>query len=288
VLLARFSPTICSLSVESNDGGYVEPSGLIRNCEGCPQELIAVPDAKAAFVEWRIAEGDSDNVFLQDTVTSSEQTAIVRKGAASIRAVFTTETAKLRLTTNGLGRTDPGKEGYIVRNRWTRIAAIPNRGQRFLQWTALSGAGVRIRDTWSSETEVLVEGENAIVRAVFVPDTANPYLPLDTMATGDTSLVHFIYHDQMGSVDKGSQIRVPGGVPLTISATGRNEFSFKEWKVLEGAATIENRSSARTSLTPLSREVRIMPVFTPRSLKSLNVRFYNAKGESRTITVRYQ
>ncbi len=288
VLLARFSPTICSLNVESTEGGYVEPTGLIRNCEGCPQELIAVPDAKAAFVEWRIAEGDSDKVFLQDTLTNSEQTAIVHKGAASIRAVFTTETAKLRLTTNGLGRTDPGKEEYIVRNRWTKIEAVPNRGQRFLQWTPLSGTGVKIRDTWSSETEVLVEGEDAVVRAVFVPDTANPYLPLDTMATGDTSLVHFVYHDQMGSVDKGSQIRVPGGVPFTISATGRNEFSFEEWKVLEGGVTIENRSSAKTSLTPLSREVRIMPVFTPRSLKGLNVRFYNSKGESKTITVRYQ
>ncbi len=288
VLLARFSPTICSLHVESTEGGYVEPTGLVRNCEDCPQELIAVPDLKAAFVEWRIAEGDSDRILLEDTLTSPEQTAIVHKGAASIRAIFTTETAKLRLATNGLGRVDPENEKYIVRNRWTKIQAIPNRGQRFLQWTPLSGAGVRIRDTWSAETEVFVEQEDAVVRAVFVPDTADPYHPLDTLATGDTSLVSFIYHDQMGTVDKGARVRVPGGVPFTVSATGRNEFSFHEWKVLEGAVTVENRSTATTSLTPLSKEVRIMPVFTPRSLKSLNVRFYNSMGESKTITVQYQ
>ncbi|MBD3314538.1 MAG: hypothetical protein GF344_02015 [Chitinivibrionales bacterium] len=288
VVEARFASTVCTLQVEATEGGYVEPSGFIRNCEGCPRELIAIPNHKAAFVEWRVAEEDSAKVVLNDTLTNPEQTVVVRKGAAKLNAVFTTETAKLTLRGNGLGRVSPDRETYIVKNRWSSITATPNRGQRFLQWTPLTGTGVRIEDVWSAETDILVEGDEALVKAVFVPDTAGSDRYTDSMAVGDTSTISFIYHEQMGRVDKGPLLKAAAGKPVNVTARGLDVFTFSEWKVLDGAATVKNTSTASTSITPLSKEVRIMPIFSPRPVKRIEVRFMNTKGESKTITVRYQ
>jgi hypothetical protein len=289
VVSAQFAATLCTLSVAATKGGYTEPGGVIRNFEGGSVTLQAIPNPKAAFVQWEIIEGE-ENIEFSDTITVDEQTVTSVRDHASIRAVFSTETVEMTTLSNGLGTTVPDRKKYVVKDRWVPITALPNKGQQFLQWTAVSGPMIRFKDKMSAETEVMLGGEDGIIKALFISDSTAVQSIVSTPSPQqqpETFTLLFDYDAARGSIDKENMIEVQAGVPVVVTATPHEGYYFKQWNIGSGTAMLSSYVNQTTTVTLSSGDAVVTPVFEPKQIHSLEVIFLNDSDRRKTIATEY-
>lgn len=306
VIQARFAPTICTLNVSATLGGYTEPAGAIKNFIGGDVLIQAMPNPKAAFIGWSIVNDEdsagivpeskivritdslisNENIAFSDTLTIPEQTITSLRGNASIKAVFSTETIKMTLLTNGKGRTEPQDETYIVKDKVLTIKAIPNENQTFLEWVAVSGELTQFDDPFSAETNINPGMEDIVIKALFQSDslTGNE----SSFQTGQYTLTVIISDKSEGSINKDDQISVNAGESVTLTATPNKGYYFNRWKVIDGSVLFSNKQSETTTVTLKEGNAIITPDFEEKPKYNLEIIFIDSENRTKTIKSRYQ
>ncbi len=305
ILQACFAPTICTLTISSTQGGYTEPTGIVKNYVGGKILAKAVPNPRAAFLGWRTLDKidstksssaeeittfsdsvvENENILFSDTVTVPEQTITSIKGNASIEAIFSTETVKMAVQTNGLGTTSPEDEVYVVQDKWTRITATPNTNQMFLQWSIISGEEVKIEDPFKPKTNINPGKKDVVIKALFQPDS----LGLDDSSTHDRKYTLLISCDlNKGIIDKANKIILSAGSSVTITATPKNVYYFEKWNILNGSVYFSDENSSTTTVTLKRKDAIIAPLFRNKSPYLLEITFRDSQGRLKTIKTNYQ
>ncbi len=292
VVKAEFAETICTLNVASTHGGYTEPSGIVNNYEGGDVIVQAISNPKAAFVGWEVADS-GDNVLFSDTITVAEQTLTSVTGNASIRAVFSTETVEMAVLTNGFGVTVPEGKFYAVQNKWISLKALPNKDQKFVQWTAIAGSNVQFKDPLSPETEVNSGSEALVVKALFQSSSSlvDGQSGSDTVNT-PTPQKEFTLRIECdkgkGSVDQDEEITVTSGVGIVITATSKEGYTLDKWHTLKGSALFSDRYDPTTTVVLTKEDAIITPLFKLKTLHTLEIKFKDYEGRTKTLMSTYR
>ena len=103
------------------------------------------------------------------------------------------------------------------------LTAKANRGYHFKEWQVISG-GVAIKDD-----KFLMPNDNVEVRAIFEEDA--PPVPTEFTITVKT--------DGNGTVS-ASHAKAVVGTEITLIATPKTGYHFKEWQVMSGGVTIKD------------------------------------------------
>jgi hypothetical protein len=294
------------LNVSTTLGGYTEPTGSIKNYEGGEILLQAGPNPKAAFIGWKIADDKdssgvlipskvvkitdslicNENIAFSDTLTVPEQTITSLKGNASLQAVFSTETIKMTVLTNGLGRTEPEDEVYVVKDKLTHIRAIPNENQTFVEWVSVSGDAVQFDDPFSAKTNINPGMEDVIVKALFQSDSLAAQE--STFQAGRYTLRVIIYDKNEGSINKEDSISVNPGESITVTATPNTGYYFSQWREVDGSPLFSNKYSATTTITLKNGNAIITPDFEEKPKFNMEIIFIDSENRTKTIRSTYQ
>lgn len=306
VIQARFAPTICTLNVLTTLGGYTEPSGPVKNYVGGEIIIQAVPNPKAAFIGWKVADNTdssgvlpkskivrvtdsmigNENITFSDTLSVPEQTITSLKGNASIKALFSTETIKMTLLTNGQGRTEPGEETYVVKDKVLHIKAIPNEGQSFIEWVAVSGEVTQFDDPFSAETNINPGLEDVVIKALFQPDSLTR--DESSYQSGQYTLTVIISDKSEGSINKDEKVQINAGESVTITAIPNTGFYFNKWKVIDGTVLFSNKYSKTTTITLKKGNAIITPDFEEKPKYNLEIIFLDTENRTKTIKSKFQ
>ncbi len=304
VIEAMFAPTICTLTVLTTLGGYTEPAGTIKSFEGGSIIVNAVPNQKAAFLGWKVfSEKDSTQsgessaplivtdtfigtkqIQFSDTLDIPEQTITSLKGNATIQAIFSTETVKLSVLTNGLGQTDPTDESYVVKNKLTTVKATANENQAFLQWVVVSGEHVEFEDPFNAITTVNPGVESCVIKALFQPDSLA--YQESTIQSGEYSL-KIICDNTQGLIDTEDKIIMKPGEPIVITAKPKSGFYLQEWREIDGDVDFSDNKKETTKVT-LKSDAIIMPDFEPKAIQTLEIIFQDSEKKKKTIQTRFR
>ena len=103
------------------------------------------------------------------------------------------------------------------------LTAMPNEGYHFKEWEVISG-GVTIKDN-----KFLMPNGNVEVKAIFEEDA--PPVPTEFTVTVKT--------DSNGTAS-ASHAKAVVGTEITLIATPKTGYHFKEWEVISGGVTISN------------------------------------------------
>ena len=103
------------------------------------------------------------------------------------------------------------------------LTATPNTGYHLKEWKVISG-GVTIKDD-----KFLMPNDNVEVRAIFEEDA--PPVPTEFTITVKT--------DSNGTAS-ASHAKAVVGTEITLIATPKTGYHFKEWEVISGGVTISN------------------------------------------------
>ena len=103
------------------------------------------------------------------------------------------------------------------------LTAMPNEGYHFKEWEVISG-GVIIKDN-----KFLMPNGNVEVKAIFEEDA--PPVPTEFTITVKT--------DSNGTAS-ASHAKAVVGTEITLIATPKTGYHFKEWEVISGGVTISN------------------------------------------------
>ena len=103
------------------------------------------------------------------------------------------------------------------------LTAMPNEGYHFKEWEVISG-GVTIKDD-----KFLMPNGNVEVKAIFEEDA--PPVPTEFTITVKT--------DGNGTAS-ASHAKAVVGTEITLIATPKTGYHFKEWEVMSGGVTISN------------------------------------------------
>ena len=103
------------------------------------------------------------------------------------------------------------------------LTAMPNEGYHFKEWEVISG-GVTIKDN-----KFLMPNGNVEVKAIFEEDA--PPVPTEFTITVKT--------DSNGTAS-ASHAKAVVGTEITLIATPKTGYHFKEWEVISGGVTISN------------------------------------------------
>ncbi len=306
VIQARFAPTICTLNVSTTLGGYTEPTGKIKNYEGGEILLQAVPNPKAAFIGWKILDDTdslgvvkeskivrtrdsliaNENIAFSDTLDVPEQTITSLKGNSSIQAVFSTETIKMTFLTNGMGKTEPEDETYVVKDKVMHIKAIPNENQDFLEWVSVSGEIVQFDDPFSAETNINPGMKDVVLKALFQPDSTA--VQEDTLQSGHYSLKIIVSDKKEGSINVENKLSVKQGESVTITSTPNTGYHFNKWNVIDGTVLFSNKYNQTTTITLKDGNAIITPDFEEKPIYTLEIMFIDTENRTKTIRTRYQ
>ena len=103
------------------------------------------------------------------------------------------------------------------------LTATPKEGYHFKEWQVISG-GVTIKDN-----KFLMPSANVEVRAIFEKDA--PPVPTEFTITVKT--------DGNGTAS-ASPAKAAAGMEITLTATPKEGYHFKEWQVISGGVTIKD------------------------------------------------
>ena len=132
----------------------------------------------------------------------------------------TTYTVTVSNDGNGTGTATPST---AVAGTEIILTATPNTGYHLKEWKVISG-GVTIKDD-----KFLMPNDNVEVRAIFEEDA--PPVPTEFTITVKT--------DGNGTVS-ASHAKAVVGTEITLIATPKTGYHFKEWEVMSGGVTISN------------------------------------------------
>ena len=177
-------------------------------------EFIA-PEGKQ-FKAWEIG-GTEYPVNAPVTVTADITVKALWKDAPPAPAEYT-----VTVTTEGNG-TASASPAKAVAGEEITLTATPDGGYHFKEWQVISG-GVTIKD----DKFTMPEG-NVEVKAIFEEDA--PPVPTEFTITVKT--------DGNGTAS-ASLAKAAAGTEITLTATPKEGYHFKEWEVMSGGVTIKD------------------------------------------------
>ena len=131
----------------------------------------------------------------------------------------TTYTVTVSNDGNGTGTATPST---AAAGTTITLTATPNKGYHFKEWQVISG-GVTIKDN-----KFTMPNDNVEVKAVFEEDVPAPTEFTITMKT-----------DGNGTAS-ASHAKAIVGTEITLTATPKEGYHFKEWEVISGGVTIKD------------------------------------------------
>lgn len=150
----------------------------------------------------------------------------------------------------------------------TTIAASPNSGYAFANWTVTSGTA-SIANPASASTTVSLTSNNASVQANFTP-VAVTYLLT-------------VANDGHGTTLPSGTVTVTAGAANSIVATAASGYQFLNWTVTAGTPTIASATSAGTTVT-LTGNASIRANFTATPPSVVNAVTYAQISSPVTVT----
>ncbi len=240
VVRAGFTVETYTLTVENDGNGTTVPSGSISVNHGAVTTLSAIPAAGYEFSQWTVISGSAAIADPASAATSVSLTA----GNAVIRAEFAVAAYTLTVGTDGNGTTTPAGAVSVNHGAATAIAASPSAGYAFVQWTVQSGTA-DIADPNAVSTTVTLTAGNAAIQAQFEP--------LAYQLT--------VQDDGNGSTTPSGPVSVSHGEAAAIAATPAAGYSFTNWTVVAGTATIADPNAASTTVILLDGDATIQAHF---------------------------
>ncbi len=243
---ANFSLKIYQLTVttDGTTGAVTDPSGNENVEHGVSTNISATPPAGYSFDGWSVTSGVVNFGNTGDPTT----TVTLTSGDASIRANFTLDTYQLTIGTDDTegASTLPSGTSTVNHGEPTAITANAPTGYSFDSWTVVSGTA-SFGDATDPTTTVTLTSGDASIRANF---SLNTYLL--TVGTDNTS---------GSSTTPSGTFTVNHGESTDISATAPAGYSFVNWTVVSGTATIGNTADPATTVTLTSGNADVQANF---------------------------
>ena len=207
----------------STDGSGTAMADKTSAAAGTVVTLTATPKSGYTFKQWQVVTGGvtiKDNKFTMP-VGNVEIKAIFEKDATPPPA--TTEYS-VKVSTDGNGTAMADKTSAAAGTVVT-LTATPKSGYHFKQWQVVTG-GVTIKDN-----KFTMPAGNVEIKAIFEKDATPP------PATTEYSVKVSTDGNGTAMADKTS---AAAGTVVTLTATPKSGYTFKQWQVVTGGVTIKD------------------------------------------------
>ena len=222
----------CTITFNAGGGsGSMEPVTVKARTNYILPECGFTAPADQQFKAWEIGGTEYE---VGDSYTVNRDTEIKALWENSV-ITPTTYTVTVGNDGNGTGTASPST---AAAGTTITLTATPNKGYHFKEWQVMSG-GVTIKDN-----KFTMPNDNVEVKAVFEEDVPAPTEFTITMKT-----------DGNGTAS-ASHAKAIVGTEITLTATPKTGYHFKEWQVISGSVTIKD-----DKFTMPDSEVEIKAIF---------------------------
>ena len=206
----------CTITFNAGGGsGSMEPVTVKAGTNYILPECGLTAPADQEFKAWEIS---GTEYKVGDTYTVNLDTEIK---ALWENSVITPTTYTVTVSNDGKG-TGTATPSTAATGTEITLTAMPKEGYHFKEWQVISG-GVTIKDN-----KFTMPNDNVEVKAVFEEDVPTPTEFTITMKT-----------DGNGTAS-ASHAKAIVGTEITLSATPKTGYHFKEWEVISGGVTIKD------------------------------------------------
>jgi hypothetical protein len=233
-IVVQLATTTYSLTVVGGPGGTIIAPATSPTTvnQGVATTITTAPNAGYTFLNWTVTGGAATIA----NPTSASTTVTLNSGNATVTANFAIKIYQLTvLAGTGGTRTAPATSPIMVNHGVaTTIAAAPNSGFAFANWTVVSGAAA-IANPSSANTTVTLTSGNATVQANFSPIAVTYSLTMT--------------NDGRGTTSPSGTLTVNSGAATPIAATAASGNQFLNWTVTAGTAAFGSATAASTTVT---------------------------------------
>ena len=207
----------CTITFNAGGGsGSMEPVTVKARTNYILPDCGFTAPADQEFKAWEISGteykvGDSYTVLGDTEIKALWENSVITP---------TTYTVTVSNDGNGTGTATPST---AAAGTTIILTAMPNEGYHFKEWEVISG-GVTIKDN-----KFLMPNGNVEVKAIFEEDA--PPVPTEFTITVKT--------DGNGTAS-ASHAKAVVGTEITLIATPKTGYHFKEWQVMSGGVTIKD------------------------------------------------
>ena len=204
----------CTITFNAGGGSGSMASVTVKDGSNyiLPSCGFTAPDDQE-FKAWEIG---GKEYKVGDSYTVNEDTEIKALWENSV-ITPTTYTVTVSNDGNGTGTATPSTAAAGTE---ITLTATPNKGYHFKEWEVISG-GVTIKDD-----KFLMPNDNVEVRAIFEKDAPTEFtITVKTDGNGTASASH---------------AKAVVGTEITLIATPKTGYHFKEWQVMSGGVTIKD------------------------------------------------
>ena len=207
----------CTITFDGNGGsGSMGPVTVKAGANYILPDCGFTAPADQEFKAWEISGteykvGDSYTVLGDTEIKALWENSVITP---------TTYTVTVSNDGNGTGTATPST---AAAGTTIILTATPNTGYHLKEWKVISG-GVTIKDD-----KFLMPNDNVEVKAIFEKDA--PPAPTEFTITVKT--------DGNGTAS-ASLAKAAAGTEITLTATPKEGYHFKEWEVISGGVTISN------------------------------------------------
>ena len=222
----------CTITFNAGGGsGSMEPVTVKARTNYILPECGFTAPADQQFKAWEIGGTEYE---VGDSYTVNRDTEIKALWENSV-ITPTTYTVTVSNDGNGTGTASPST---AAAGTTITLTATPNKDYHFKEWQVMSG-GVTIKDN-----KFTMPNDNVEVKAVFEEDVPAPTEFTITMKT-----------DGNGTAS-ASHAKAIVGTEITLTATPKTGYHFKEWQIISGSVTIKD-----DKFTMPDSEVEIKAIF---------------------------
>ena len=207
----------CTITFNGNGGSGNVDSVTVK--AGTNYILPACGFTAPTDQEFKVWEIGGTEYKVGDSYTVNGDTEIKALWENSV-ITPTTYTVTVGNDGNGTGTATPSTAAAGTE---IRLSATPKTGYHFKEWEVISG-GVTIKDD-----KFLMPNDNVEVKAIFEEDA--PPVPTEFTITVKT--------DGNGTAS-ASLAKAAAGTEITLTATPKEGYHFKEWEVMSGGVTIKD------------------------------------------------
>ena len=206
----------CTITFNAGGGsGSMEPVTVKAGTNYILPECGLTAPADQEFKAWEIG-GTEYKVGDSYTVKGDIEIKALWKNSVITPSTYTVTVSN---DGNGTGTATPSTAATGTE---ITLTAMPKEGYHFKEWQVISG-GVTIKDN-----KFTMPNDNVEVKAVFEEDVPTPTEFTITMKT-----------DGNGTAS-ASHAKAIVGTEITLSATPKTGYHFKEWEVISGGVTIKD------------------------------------------------
>lgn len=268
----------CILTVDGK--GSITPQGSIKVLSGNQITLKAKPKKGYLFSHWDVIAGNA----IVDSPTVAQTTATLFSTNAFIKAVFTKEIEKIKVTVIASedGTTTPAGSYSLSPFEATIIEAHANSGYLFSHWTISSiGANYLMQNPNNNTVSLQPISGDLFITPHFEKEGE------DTIddETVDSSHVLLTLSSDGNCVVKGDLKReLRKGRHTTLRAEVLPGYTFDHWEVLSGSVELESPDDSY-SRVKLHSSARIEA--RTKKLQQIKVRMSQSSGASKELRINY-